>query len=1815
VRYGCNAGGLAVYIIISILIFSLPHVAIAESTCTTCHDMPPVDSFIRNPVDGGTVGNHQSHQPADASASHCAICHPGADAFTTDHRDGRIALSPSLNGSPTGQYLVNGTATSFKNQTTLPRLGSCGSVNCHFEKVTPVWGAAQFRYSSATSNDCNRCHAAAPNDGNHPFGQQKHGLYYGTTTSSCGKCHPDHTSESLPFAHATSAGNRPLIVTFATAPNNGFGRYTGNVTYPGYLPSRNAGRNGSCTNVYCHSPGTRAAGSVESPNRSAAWGGTLDCIGCHKGTQWNNYMATGSHYGHVFGGGTSYSQIKCASCHAATVTASMTIADRARHVDGQVDVAFSSSSSAANGSYNGNPAKPFSPATKSAGSGYGSCQNVYCHSTGQAQDGTWPPVYTTPVWGVPGTGKCGTCHGTTGSSTHGGFLNAVIERTIASGSHTKHLKYTYSISDREMRCAVCHAYEPASFSIKGSTCGPVCHTGTSAKHANYEINVGIGSYFGTAATYNGPSTPGSGYGACSAVYCHSDGQATPSTYAVPTWGNAASGACGTCHGASSATPPASAPHRKHMGSTGPYRFACAECHSGSVQATASAAVIPTFTNATTHVNKSREVRFDSTNPFGIYSSVTGSCLNLYCHSSGNTAVASSSLPGIYGGSVYARLSWNGKTSCNSCHGRSTANGMPDYATAGSPGSATANSHGKHVASSAIGCGECHEKTTKSGSIRSAYHVNGTPSVFFNLSGGNKGGVYTTANKTCASTYCHGTASAVAWGGTTSCVSCHGATFTTFSSLRKKGAHSLHIETNSLPVSFTASGAGNLSASGASYQFGCGSCHSPARAGHANGVANSGSGAAEVYFGYTSAVMKGAYVPGSLQAGTDNGFTWTAGTGCNTSYCHSNGQNAPGRVNVAWSAPRGSLGCNGCHGNAMSNSLSGKHVQHVNPNVQASLGAGNGFGCVQCHAKTLSNGTTIGDRRYHVNKFVDYSSPRGGGSSRYNRGTKQCSNIYCHSNGNPGALVYSDPPAWNSTATLGCNGCHGKGSQIGAPDYQNEGSGNPRSNSHFGHIRNASGTTICVECHAKTASATISGSFKDYSAAKYHINGTPDVNFGARAGTSASYNKSTGECSNVACHGNVAVSWGSTGGGCLTCHASPIGGRAAIGPQFSANSHHVQGTEATSAHCFQCHWEANADGTINYAYHDSATSGGPVDLVIYGAGSRPATYTEGTTAIRYTANGTRNEFAKINTHCLGCHSDRNNAATPFGDGKTPRQYAWDNNSISARYGDTSTTPWSKKSGNNVTPKNTVTKALSAHGNATANHGGFNTSETWPDTRNGAAIVLCFDCHNSHGSSVSGTTTSYASATANGGILKDTTAGKGGYTQSYRPAAGGSTVSRNLYNAGAGLCFDCHLTASAGTKPWGYSGTFGATQAILGFMDTPYFGTGTFPRQTTFSYKATPNMGGHFGASSALSISASRSINGLCTPCHDPHGVSPTLGANKVYAVPLLKGTWMTSPYKEDAAPATDENFVAIAAVGYNGEYEGPTRSSTKLATQQTYMKAYRIDQNTFGPGGNAAMNSTAYPIGETDAQFAGLCLNCHGKSTLTNGTNHAWTSKDRIHESVNGWKTVNGTIQHTFTCSKCHAPHNAGLPRLMVSNCLDSQHKGRVAYNTAPKLLGSYRGDEGYGSGRWPGSYSALVGEDGQLNVNKTFTCHENNDATQKWNVKTRWNTGSGWSDPGGAPVPVPVLIAEPDASCSYNCSIQLRWNSFTSPGWGTTQYQVQVSSSNTFGTLRASSSWQTGTYWTVDLPRGTWYWRVMARNAANTSQISGWSAYDRFMLY
>ena len=129
--------------------------------------------------------------------------------------------------------------------------------------------------------------------------------------------------------------------------------------------------------------------------------------------------------------------------------------------------------------------------------------------------------------------------------------------------------------------------------------------------------------------------------------------------------------------------------------------------------------------------------------------------------------------------------------------------------------------------------------------------------------------------------------------------------------------------------------------------------------------------------------------------------------CSTNYCHSDGRGAT--VSVGWSA--GPLSCTSCHkgdqpGNAIA---SGKHTAHVD---NAAVLASN-FGCIECHASTLSSNSVIGNLSRHANRMADYSGARAGS---YTLATGQCTASYCHSDGKGGAPAVA--VAWNDGSAPG-----------------------------------------------------------------------------------------------------------------------------------------------------------------------------------------------------------------------------------------------------------------------------------------------------------------------------------------------------------------------------------------------------------------------------------------------------------------------------------------------------------------------------------------------------------------------------------------------------------------------------------------------------------------------------------------------------------------------------------------------------------------------------------------------------------------------------
>ncbi|HCE68020.1 MAG TPA: hypothetical protein DER40_11025 [Geobacter sp.] len=1135
--------------------------------------------------------------------------------------------------------------------------------------------------------------------------------------------------------------------------------------------------------------------------------------------------------------------------------------------------------------------------------------------------------------------------------------------------------------------------------------------------------------------------------------------------------------------------------------------------------------------------------------------------------------------------------------CYGCHGTSIpVDYRPLDASFRNPSSGGfPGNHRTHMDSAALpaACETCHSGSNsyssshRDGQIKISSRINGSPltTLYKNTTSSWPQTAITTPGN-CANVNCHFETATPSWGNSpalTGCATCHGAPPAGTAASYSGGAAGSHAKHDQYYP-----GNGN-----------CKKCH-PDNATFAHAIDAS---KRDLLISFAAPPNNGS---GSY-TGSLNDYLPSQGNAygvCNATYCHSNATGGVPNVAPTWGTPL-PADCSGCHGGAAGSAAilaSGKHPAHVNNAVIL----GTHYSCGECHARSAAGNTTISTLANHVNGFVDFSGNKAGRGGTYNTSTGVCSATYCHTDGK-GTAKSMITDNWKNSAVLGCNGCHGSdpapafsSGAAGEPNYTNGGAGAARANSHQRHT--TSGPSTCDACHTGT---TISGAAIK-SGSVLHTNRTPDVTFNpAKAGAGATWTAADKSCSNIACHGNgsAPAQWGSTS--CLGCHAVTQGSRAAITAQFGAGSHHIQGAVSDDK-CYQCHWEANSDGSINPSFHNASVSGAAVRLVIYSTMQRPrnaARY-----FVAYTANGKRTEIQKINSHCLGCHNSTNDNAQPFGDGKKPKQYAWDDTSVAARYSQNGKTSWGKYTSAaypNAARKK-IDKSLSAHGNAGGNNRFWDTASgvdgnMLSQNTSGTVNVQCYDCHNSHGSTIAGITSRYSSATGRnrGAILKDTVAGKGGYAVSYKPYSGGSIEGKNKRNPGASLCLDCHMTPDALTTPWGYASTYGATQGILGYWDSPmYKGYTSAGAEQRFTYKKRSDVsGGHFGASMTMSSTPTATIGGLCTPCHDPHGVSPTLGSKQQYAVPLLKGTWLTSPYVEDVAPSANVSGTYRKDFGFEGV-------------------PYHIDQNTFGS--NIAGGAVPGLAFNDISVSAGLCLGCHPKTGLTDGVTHTWTDKNRVHESVNGWKSSGGSIKHSYSCSKCHSAHtNSVLPRLMVTNCLDGRHKGRFANNPGAVITGDGSGDDmgcygmaarspacsepnylfAAGSGNIPGRYS---GGDGSYNP---LSCHEGNTGIatdQSWNVVTPWAAGS------------PTLIS-PTATAIGSSTATLGANLTSDGGVAiTSRGTVWGSSPNPAGNVAAEGGTATGVFSHVrsGLTAGTKiYYRGYATNISGTTYSLGGSFY------
>ncbi|MGC2062401.1 MAG: CxxxxCH/CxxCH domain-containing protein [Thermodesulfovibrionales bacterium] len=683
---------------------------------------------------------------------------------------------------------------------------------------------------------------------------------------------------------------------------------------------------------------------------------------------------------------------------------------------------------------------------------------------------------------------CKSCHGNppTADSFGGpsGLASSPVTGSTTAGSHSFHA----TSAGRNFDCAVCHYNS----------------VGSGATHRDGKISLGFvnllgagtystGTYDGqTAANYEatdgGTSATKGGTKSCSNIYCHGTTMApNGGTNTTPVWGDNSTGVCGTCHGATAATPPTKGSHAKHAGSAGGGRaLPCDECHHGKTPI-----AIPS--GLATHVNNKADFAFDAAKTYigsAAYSgddtmlNAYGTCSNLYCHS--NVQGAS----GTGNPTVYATVTWGGSaTNCGSCHA--------DMATDIGAATGLHKTHANTATGNGYVCNTCHNNagagTTK--------HADHTIDVSFSAGGTySQGGATGDGYGTCSTVACHsdgnGNYSVVNWGaaqGSAGCTTCHGAPPAT-------GAHLAHIQ-NAALLSGVYGSTEVVSTTG-EYIFGCGNCHPTTLANHRNGS--------------VEIVLAGTGPLGSLNAA---GATYNAVTKkCSGVYCHSNGASVANRtfaVTPAWDTHLPTANkCGQCHDNPP------QYEGQSHYTATNYMGAEGGH-FVGIHQDDIYTGT----------KGL---SPAGtdGMSSHGNPATSTTMSCYiCHN------TVVSSVPTEIDTYSLSnlsvnsdlkCNKCH---TDITPTPLRNGVIANK--NLHVNGVKDVSlADNFTVKTKAQLREGSVltvwqrSGTYKTSGSYDYATIQTSDY---SKAGDG------TITCT-TACHNKNAVTWGSPNASCVLCHS-------------------------------------------------------------------------------------------------------------------------------------------------------------------------------------------------------------------------------------------------------------------------------------------------------------------------------------------------------------------------------------------------------------------------------------------------------------------------------------------------------------------------------------------------------------------------------------------------------------------------------------------------------------------------------------------------------
>ena len=307
--------------------------------------------------------------------------------------------------------------------------------------------------------------------------------------------------------------------------------------------------------------------------------------------------------------------------------------------------------------------------------------------------------------------SCSACHGNPPVDAETLVRNPGVTGSVTAGAHAKHA----TPSGMNYRCDTCHS--------GGMPATPVV--------GNNKIQIGFnlfgGLYTGAGTTYQGQTltngfayeyTNGTVQGGtafqCTNLDRHGAtmdvaGDKNGGSNITPAWNNPATGACGTCHGATAAAPPKRGSHRTHtMNDAWSYapndvppfnnyiygrNLACSVCHNNPADKHVNGAADWSFDSATYPRLAGALYKGLSSGEASPVPGTYGQCSNLYCHSIIQTATGGplTGLPGEYKNPTGNRTEGNSGT----CHAVDAGHAYWAGLT-GSPPEINTGSHSKHL---------------------------------------------------------------------------------------------------------------------------------------------------------------------------------------------------------------------------------------------------------------------------------------------------------------------------------------------------------------------------------------------------------------------------------------------------------------------------------------------------------------------------------------------------------------------------------------------------------------------------------------------------------------------------------------------------------------------------------------------------------------------------------------------------------------------------------------------------------------------------------------------------------------------------------------------------------------------------------------------------------------------------------------------------------------------------------------------------------------------------------------------------------------